>query len=589
MSASDVPAGSRVGLVMTLLPVATLTSILSVLLLLRGGVSRVPGMALVILAIVVPFLAWRAVARGQRTMLRAMYLASLSQVMIVLATMPATAEAPLRVVRLAIVLAALAGASTLTLGLARPVALRRAIALGIGVPVALLALDIVIGYPVVGDPPGRPEWYAAMQADTALGNHYPADIAFATSYPGPADGSHDPIDFRDRLWSLNTADGNVARLEFPPDSIGEVRVRIETADSGPSWHIQLNQAGLPVKALTGYSVRLRIRADSVREVGIGFLQAHAPWQQVGFYRTVQLDTTWHVLDEFFIAGINDDDTRLAFDLGGDTVGVTIAEVRMEDQDGSPLQPPLPLDQFEVRYAFDRDGCRQTGVPRAEGGTEVLLLGDGDAMGVGVRASETLAGRLASADSTGGGSGVAVRNCGVPGSDPANAAAWYRHLAQAHRPTTVLYVIGPALIDRLHRRAAASAVRRLPAPIRVSALLARLSPPGEADWRVAVAALARNISDLATAVGRDGGQLIVAYFRADDDRGWADLIPSVDGVLPSTGTTSIDLGTHLADSVPVARLLGEEPGRHPSPLAHRIAAEALRPALLGGAAGSGNRP
>lgn len=575
----ETPAGSRIGFVMTLLTVAGLTGILSIILVARGGVPSAPGAALVATALAVPALAWHAVARGSRRTLWIMQLASLFEALTVVLTMPAVIEPPFRMLRLAIVLAAIAGSVTIALGFARPHALGRAMAIGLGMPGLLLALDLVLGYPDVGNPPARREWFAAMLPDSVLGHRYAPDTAFATRYPDAGNGDHDPIDFRARLWSLNAADGNVAHLEFPAERVGEVRVNIEAADSGPAWHIQLNQAGLAVKALVSYSVRLRIRADSARDVGIGFLQAHAPWKQVGFYRTVHVDTTWQVLNEYFIAGIDDDDTRLAFDLGGSAVDVTITDVRMEAQDGAPLLPPLPLDQYEVRYALDRDGCRRSDTPTAAGADALLLLGDGDAMGVGIRARDTFAGRLADPDTASGWPGLPIRNCGLPGADPAVAEAWYRHHTGAGRSTTVLYVIGPAMVDRLHRHAAAAALRRLPTPLRVSALLARLSPPRDDDWREAVATLTLGIGRLAAAVRGDDGQLIVAYFRADDDRGWPDVISAVDGLVGSTGATTVDLGTHLADSLPVAALRGDEPGHHPGALAHRIAAEALRGPLL----------
>ncbi len=565
-----------------------LTALLAVGLVAGGSAGVIPASALLLLAVASPFVAWRTIATGNRRLLLGVQGLALTVAGVVIATTPVLIDAPHRLLRLAIVLVAVAGATTLTLGQLRPAHLRAALAVGLGVPLALFLADLAVPYPQAGPAPGRPEWRATLVDDSLLGARYLPDTAFVTTYPNDGGGDHDARDFRERIWGLVAFPGNAAALDLPAGARGEVGVRIAVADTGPAWHIQLNQAGLVVQTLRGYTVRFRIRADSARSVGVGFLQAHEPWTVIGFYRTLAVDTTWSEFNEYFIAGIADDDARLAFDLGGSDVSVTIRDVSIEDEFGAPVTPPLPLHHYEVRYAFDGDGCRRT-PPAAEGqaAPAVLVLGDGDAFGLGVRQQDVLASQLATGIAPKG--DLHARNCAVPGADPATAIARYRALGGGAPPATVLYVLGPETADRLRRDATAASLQRLPAPLRLSSVLARLARVETTQWEAIVKPMADNLRQLAVAVRSDGGRLTVAYFRADSNPGWPVVIAAVDSALAGVDATTIDLGRHLADSLPLPAILNDEPGRHPNALAHRIAAAALRLGLPAGEGPLGSKP
>lgn len=566
---------TRASFGLAVLAAPVLTALLVLGLVASRGAGPIAAAALVLAACASPLLAWRTLATGDRRLLLAAQAVALFQAGLVLGSAPAILDAPHRLLRLAIVLTALAGASSLTLALLRPARLRAALAVGLGIPLALFLADLVVPYPAVGPAPSRPEWRTMLVRDTIAGPRFTPGATFITTYPDSGAGEHDLRDFRERTWLLLAFPGNAASLVLPPTVRREVDVQITQADTGPAWHIQLNQAGLSVRQLRGYSVTLQIRADSERTVSVGFLQAHAPWEIIGFYRTLTVDTAWTEVNEYFIAGVDDDDTRLAFDIGGSAVPVTIRDVHIEDEFGKPVTPPLPLDQYEVRYAFDEDGCRRTR-PRsgAEAPPALLVLGDGDALGLGVREDDIFSSRMA-VDPEGQRAGAIIRNCAAPGMDASTAKARYRELAGATPPRTVLYVLGPETADRLARQATAAGMRRLPAPMRLSGLLARSARAGAAQWHAAAVPFAAGLRELAAAVESDGGRLAIVYFRADANPDWTILRSVVDSTLARTAARTIDLGPDLADRLSGGGLLNEEPGRHPNALAHRLAAAALR--------------
>lgn len=575
------PPGSESRPASHLVPAAlgssVLASLLAFVLIGAGFHPRWLAVALGLLAVGGPWLAWRALVTSRPGWRIGFGLVALGQVVLVVWSTPAGPVVPHRLLRLAVVLAAIAAATTLTLALTRPAARRRVLLLGLGLPAMLFMIDLCVPAPAVGPVPGRPEWRTALVSDPLVGERYLPDTGFTSSYPDDGGGDHDAIDFRERRWSLSTFEGNQARLELPADAPTEVRVAIAVADSGPTWHIQLNQSGLAVRELTGYSVRLRIRADSARTLGIGFLQAHEPWTPIGFYRSVNVDTAWRTVDEYFIAGIDDADTRLALDLGGSAINVTLADVLIEDERGLALEPSLPLDRWEVRYRINGAGCRGTDpATREPAAQRIIVLGDGDAMGLGVRERDTFARRL----EVGRDAGTRPRtvlNCGQPGDATTHAAARYRALAAQYHPGAALLVLGPETLHRLHREATATALRRLPAALRLSSAVSHLFPARAGDRREASRHLADQVGELAKAVRSDGSRLVIAILRIDQDPEWSDVIDPLRDALREDGAAVLDLGVQLVDRRLGDRLSGSDPDRL-SAAAHRIVAEALRPVL-----------
>lgn len=139
-----------------------------------------------------------------------------------------------------------------------------------------------------------------------------------------------PEESRAAKWNLKVHEGNEATLvashESPEREV--LRVDIKKAGTQTGWHIQLNQAPLKVQSGHHYSVTFRARADSARNVFLGFARAHAPWTDLGLYRSLALSPEWHSFQEEFVPSADDDNARILFDLGGSNISAEFVDVKL---------------------------------------------------------------------------------------------------------------------------------------------------------------------------------------------------------------------------------------------------------------------
>ena len=107
-----------------------------------------------------------------------------------------------------------------------------------------------------------------------------------------------------------------------------MRVDIKKAGTHTDWHIQLNQAPLKVESNHRYRLSFRARADNTRNVLLGFARAHEPWTGLGLYKSLVLNPQWNSYQEEFVAIADDDNGKIHFDLGGNTVSAEFADVKL---------------------------------------------------------------------------------------------------------------------------------------------------------------------------------------------------------------------------------------------------------------------
>ena len=156
----------------------------------------------------------------------------------------------------------------------------------------------------------------------------------------------------ERLRQL--AEGKGAwRLERHGDCVAKavktetgVRIEIAKADAA-SWHIQLNQSGLAVKAGRYYTVVFRARADQPRRIGYNVGQAHAPWGLLGLSRTADLTPQWQTFRAGFGASADDDNARLNLQLGGSEVAAELADVELRPGGREGLRQGESLEAGKV--------------------------------------------------------------------------------------------------------------------------------------------------------------------------------------------------------------------------------------------------
>ncbi len=148
-------------------------------------------------------------------------------------------------------------------------------------------------------------------------------------------------DTREIKWWLRAARGNTAKLVFPPDDPELVRITIEKAETKTSSDIQLNQPQLRVKADHRYLLHFRARADSPRNIIVGFAKAHEPWDNLGLYRNIGLKTEWQNFDIEFVATADDENARIHFDVGERDISFELSSVSLRSlEDDKSIEPDL---------------------------------------------------------------------------------------------------------------------------------------------------------------------------------------------------------------------------------------------------------
>lgn len=110
-------------------------------------------------------------------------------------------------------------------------------------------------------------------------------------------------------WVLEQHRGAKAALEIS-NNVAIVRIH-NPADGG--WVVQFNQPGFAVQRGGLYTVRFRVAADRPRRISANVMQAHEPWQVVGWATQLTVGPEWSSHEFTFEA--DRDDSRVRFGFG----------------------------------------------------------------------------------------------------------------------------------------------------------------------------------------------------------------------------------------------------------------------------------
>jgi hypothetical protein len=144
-------------------------------------------------------------------------------------------------------------------------------------------------------------------------------------------------------WWLRIAGENQAELEWDLDRPECVRVAIHADTNGVNYDLQLNQSSYEVSAGASYRLTFSGRADANRDVCVGFSLATEPWSNLGLYRRIEFAPEWREYTEEFIANSDSYFGRIHFDVGGASISVELASVRLWRVTGSEL---ILVDRIE---------------------------------------------------------------------------------------------------------------------------------------------------------------------------------------------------------------------------------------------------
>lgn len=374
-----------------------------------------------------------------------------------------------------------------------------------------------------------------------------------------------------RQWRLNVHNGSArASLSFPPGPVPTMRVQVDAAGTEHEWDIQLNRTGLGVTRNEAYVLRFSARASRPRTVSVRISEFHPPWQGLGYGQSVTLTEHWTWFTDTLTLDRSDDNSRLHFDIGGDTGTVEFASVTLTSlATAAEVMEAMP---YALPHVFNQFGCR-TGVPTVPPTTpavRVLVLGDAFSFGIGVRDHDTFAARLQMLLNTTRPEGSNTRgrydvmNCSVPGWRPWQSNRLYERLRDTYRPDVVLVSASPD-----------DGWRGLDQTV-VSSAFADTSA-----FNAWVEQDRRAVRALVEDVNADGARLALLFFRTDQSNVWSRYIQAVSEGLTGPRVTLIDLYPSLyVDSGFVATGVRRE-RMYPGPAAHARAASVLLPFIEAG--------
>lgn len=147
-------------------------------------------------------------------------------------------------------------------------------------------------------------------------------------------------------WNLEQHSGAAAAVARTLDYDNAACARITVTKPGTEgWHVQFNQPGLPVAQDQIYTLTFSAKADRDTQLEVAVMQAHDPWQTVGFAKSFAVGTQWRrFTNTFFGSTANfgtslDSNTRVNFGGMGSRTGIVwIADVRFQ-KGGQVGQPP----------------------------------------------------------------------------------------------------------------------------------------------------------------------------------------------------------------------------------------------------------
>ncbi len=116
----------------------------------------------------------------------------------------------------------------------------------------------------------------------------------------------------ERNWHLERDEKTAVRWSVEPKGPEGRRALcvVVTSPGRIPWHPQFSQAKLAVKKDTPYTLSVWLRADAKRKISFNCMQAHAPYERLGFSAQVDVGPEWKSYRFTFIAKQDDANARL---------------------------------------------------------------------------------------------------------------------------------------------------------------------------------------------------------------------------------------------------------------------------------------
>jgi len=166
------------------------------------------------------------------------------------------------------------------------------------------------------------------------------------------------VKHRDRAvpsnWDIEQHDACQARiLAWPSRNSRGIRIQVVRQDQ-TDWHLQFRQTGHTLKAGQYYTVSFDARSDEPRTIGCNVGQAHAPWGNLGLSRKLDLRRTWTRSSLGFVAKADDNNARLSFSFGNDSIPFMLDNVQLRQGGQVSLDPSESLRQGTISLFRDQE-------------------------------------------------------------------------------------------------------------------------------------------------------------------------------------------------------------------------------------------
>lgn len=173
-----------------------------------------------------------------------------------------------------------------------------------------------------------------------------------------------PTDWKDEIgpWTLAQTNVTIERLfgrDGPKPGVSAARF-VPSGRADVSYHMQLRQLGLSVKANQVYTLKLWVRADGPRSAKLELATSQGgEWRDLGMFETIQINQDWQEIRRTIIPKETvEGDVNLALNFGLNATPIEFAAVQL--QEGAEM---IALDKSQS-FAKSSVAVPETGWPSA---------------------------------------------------------------------------------------------------------------------------------------------------------------------------------------------------------------------------------
>ncbi len=181
-----------------------------------------------------------------------------------------------------------------------------------------------------------------------LGKKYGTDAKLTAAWTAGITPSGPGLLANTSAWSIEHQGTSTADFSTALDkrlSLGAPNINVQvTQVDGTSWHVQVHQTGLDLRAGDTYTVKFRAKADTPRSVNVSAGLDQADWHNIGLSRDAAVTTDWKEFRYVFTAqNTVVGHARIAFILGDATGTVSLSDLQIHaGAEGAGLMPGQSL-------------------------------------------------------------------------------------------------------------------------------------------------------------------------------------------------------------------------------------------------------